>query len=807
MPCPDAKITQLLTDSRRLNNPAGVLFFAIPTRKNSGTRYIDDLYHAGVRNFVVPTSYDKKPAGANVWRVDDVVSALQSVAQAHRQRFHIPVIGITGSNGKTIVKDWLVQMLAPSKRVVASPKSYNSQIGVPLSVWQISETDEVAIFEAGISREGEMAALQRVIRPTIGILTNIGSAHDEGFASRRRKIEEKLLLFTECEVLLYCGDDKEVTEVLRSDSRFQHIPTRTWGEGCDCNLRLLNKEVCGEQTHLTIALNTHDSHLPSSYTITIPFAHDVAVRNALTCLLLLAYLGYREDYQIAACRSLTEVETRMQLVDGVENSMIINDTYSLDLNSLDIALDYLQRQHYHEKRTLVVSDLLQSGQPENTLYANVAAMVRRHGVTRLVGVGEALCRQATLFEDIPAEFFPTTEDFLQRVDPESFAHQTVLLKGARLFGFERIAERLRRHSHETVLEVNLDALVHNMNYYRTFLRPTTRLMAMVKASGYGAGTVEVAAALQQAGADYLTVAYADEGVALRRGGITLPIMVMNPEPAAFDDIVRHRLEPDLYSFRILHLFADYVQHCGEHDYPVHIEFDTGMHRLGFGQADSQRLLSEVEMLRGVLQVQSVFSHLACSEDPTEDDFTRLQIERLQQWSVGLPGMRHILNSSGIARFAESQMDMVRLGLGLYGVAPQEELQQGLRTVSRLVSRISQIKDIPQGESVGYNRRWVATRPSRIAILTIGYADGLHRGLGNGHGHVCIGSHEAPIIGSVCMDMCFVDVTDIPCREGDEAVLFGEADLLQRNAEAAGTIPYELLTAVAPRVKRVYYYEG
>ncbi|MBQ8702820.1 MAG: bifunctional UDP-N-acetylmuramoyl-tripeptide:D-alanyl-D-alanine ligase/alanine racemase [Bacteroidales bacterium] len=780
VPVCDAEVLHLLTDSRSLTDPRGTLFFAIPTKRNSGTRYVDDLYRAGVRQFVVPDGSVFDYPDANIWQVSDVVTALQQVAADHRRQFDIPVVGITGSNGKTVVKDWLVQLLSPDRRVVASPKSYNSQIGVPLSVWQMSGEHEIALFEAGISQPGEMEALERVIQPTIGILTNIGSAHDENFASREQKLQEKMKLFSSCSVVISASDC---------------VPEAG-------NVPLQLRSVAATDQSSTLSLRYRDT----DFSVTIPFTDRASQENVLACIALMLYLGYSPAVIADRCAQLTPVEMRMELGEGAGNSLLINDSYSLDLNSLTIALDYLAHQQHHFRRTLIMSDIPQAGLDDRTLYSQVARLLHQRGVGRFIGIGPAVSRCADLFSDMESSFYASTDDFLGRHDRNSFHNETILLKGARSFGFERIAKVLQRKSHETVMEVNLDALVHNLNYYRSQLQPSTRLMAMVKASSYGAGTVEVASTLQFNHVDYLTVAYVDEGVELRRNGITLPIMVMNPEPAGFDDIVRYRLEPDIYSFRILDLFAAHLRAGGHADFPIHIEFDTGMHRLGFTGADVEALLRRLEELKGVLRVQSVFSHLACSEDPAMDAFTRRQIARLREWSAALPGIKHILNSSGISRFPEAQMDMVRLGIGLYGVAPEPDVQRQLRQVSRLVTRISQIKDIPAGDTVGYNCRWQASRPSRIAILTIGYADGLHRGLGNGNGRVAIGGREAPIIGSICMDMCFVDVTDLPCREGDRAVIFGEGDLLQRNATAAGTIPYELLTAVSPRVKRVYYHE-
>jgi alanine racemase len=800
---PDADIERLLTDSRRLVEPATTLFFAIPTQRNTGCRYIDDLYRAGVRSFVVPTGYKVAHNDVNLWPVDDVVAALQRMAAYRRSCYHIPVVGITGSNGKTVVKDWLVQMLSADRRVVASPKSYNSQIGVPLSVWQMGDNHDIAIFEAGISQTGEMDALRDIIRPTIGIFTNIGQAHEEGFPSLESKIAEKLKLFSSCDTLIYCSDHRPLHDMIATlpDGRPEHL--FTWGSAESNDLQLKNVTTTDGSSTLTLC------HRGTSFTVTIPFVDRASRENVMHCIALMLLLGYPADTIARRCAALTAVEMRLEMDEAADDCLLINDSYSLDLSSLNIALDQLAHQRQHPRRTLIMSDIPQSALDRRTLYGQVAHLLRQRGVDRFIGIGPSLSDLADLFAPIAAtEFYSSTDDFLAHISTTSFHDETILLKGARLFGFERIAKLLQRKSHETVMEVNLDALVNNLHYYRSRLAQGTRLMAMVKASSYGAGTVEVASTLQFNHVDYLTVAYIDEGVELRRGGITLPIMVMNPEPAGFDDIVRYRLEPDIYSFRILDLFADHLASSASvtEPFPIHIEFDTGMHRLGFTGNDVERLHERLGALRNLLRVESVFSHLACSEDPTMDDFTHRQIDRLREWSHGLPGIKHILNSSGISRFPEAQMDMVRLGIGLYGVAPEPEVQARLRQVSRLVTRISQIKDIPAGDTVGYNCRWCATRPSRIAILTIGYADGLHRGLGNGRGRVSINGHEAPIIGSVCMDMCFVDVTDVDCREGDRAVIFGEGDLLQRNATAAGTIPYELLTAVAPRVKRVYYHE-
>ena len=805
----DDTILHLLTDSRTLSEADGTLFFAIPTKRNSGCRYIDGLYQRGVRNFIVPADYAADYRDANLWRVNDVLLALQRIAASHRSQFSIPVVGVTGSNGKTIVKDWLVQLLSTEHRIVSSPKSYNSQIGVPLSVWQMSHEFDMAIFEAGISEAGEMARLQHIIEPSIGIFTNVGQAHDENFLTRKQKVAEKLQLFTHCDVLIYSLAHKEIHSVLSEIESFHSLNRFTWGTSADSDVHLLSTDVADHFSTLNI------SYKESIFAVTIPFVDRASQENVMHCVTLMLYLGYAPEVIAARCASLTSVEMRLEMNEAVNNCLLINDSYSLDINSLSIALDYLQYEQQHFRKTLIISDFMQTGIPDNELYSQVAQLVAQRGISRLIAIGPALCHNRNCFSDIETLFFDSTDNFLQDYDFNTFQNETILLKGARIFGFEKIAKLLQRKSHETIMEVNLGAMIHNLNFYRSRIRPETKLMAMVKAASYGAGKVEVANTLQFNHVDYFTVAYTDEGVDLRRNGIHVPIMVMNPEEASFDDIIKYRLEPDIYSFRILDLFATRVRLFGGR-MAIHVEFDTGMHRLGFSEDDIPLLAERLNQCADCLEVKSIFSHLACADDPSMDDFTHGQINRFRSWSdrldslierpAGVKILHHILNSSGIARFPEAQMDMVRLGIGLYGVAPEPDVQAQLQQVSRLVTRISQLKDIAEGESVGYNRRWIASRPSRIAIIPIGYADGFNRHLGYEQGHVIISGHEVPIIGSICMDMCFVDVTGVECAEGDPVVLFGEADLLQRNAAAAGTIPYEMLTSVSPRVKRVYFQE-
>ncbi|MBQ0015438.1 MAG: bifunctional UDP-N-acetylmuramoyl-tripeptide:D-alanyl-D-alanine ligase/alanine racemase [Bacteroidales bacterium] len=806
----------LLTDSRKLTSASRSLFFAIPTARNTGFRYVVELYDKGVRNFIVSNNLTLEERevlqtikDANVWMVPDVVRALQQLAEEHRAKYDIPIIGITGSNGKTIVKDWLYQMLSVDRRVVISPRSYNSQIGVPLSVWQLSGSAELGVFETGISLPGEMDKLRRVINPTIGIFTNIGQAHDENFLSTSHKIAEKLQLFLNADTLIYCSDYQEIHSAILRAEGLRNVKRFTWGHSPDDMLRVCSQELVNGHTII------HISYQGQETAVSIPFVDRASTENALHCIATMLYLGYDLSTVVHRSANLTPIEMRLEMKEGTHNCLLINDGYSLDLNSLSIALEVLANDTTHTKHTLILSDMVQTGMFETDLYEEVAQLLKLRKVDCLVGIGDALCRNKHLFDVPKSYFYIDTDEFLKKHALSRFNNETVLIKGARVFRFEHIVKMLQRKTHETIMEVDLNALVNNLNYYRSRINSTTKMMAMVKASSYGAGTVEVANVLQYNNVDYLTVAYSDEGVELRRGGVSLPIMVMNPEESSFQDIIQYNLEPDIYSFRIFELFASaaslFVK--GGKKIPIHIELDTGMHRLGFGYQDLNELSARLSEKDCPLRVQSIFSHLACSEDPAMDDFTRTQIDRFRKWSTELKKSLkddsvccHILNSSGITRFPEAQMDMVRLGIGLYGISPEPDVQRHLLSVSKVKTRVSQVKDIPKGDSVGYNRRWIAQCDSRIAIIPIGYADGLSRILGNGVGKVFINGHQAPIIGSICMDMCFVDVTGISCAEGTEVVIFGDAKQLVNLADLAGTISYEVLTSVSPRVKRVYYRE-
>ena len=808
-------ISLILTDSRKLTDPPVTIFFAIQTKRNSGVKYVSELYKKGVRNFVLPTAVEhdeqygfNRLVDANLFYVKDTVRALQVLVSNHRNRFDMPVIGITGSNGKTIVKDWIVQLLSDDRQIVSSPKSYNSQIGVPLSVWQMAEEHNLGVFEAGISEVGEMSNIQEVINPTIGIFTNIGQAHDENFINRKQKIAEKLQLFSHCQTLIYCTDHDDIHSMLSSIEAFRDTICFTWSTKHK-EAKVLLKEIKSgsKSTLMKIEYCTDEQW------VEIPFSDKASVENAMHSITLMLFLGYSLEQISARTKKLTPVAMRLELNEGINDCLLINDGYSLDLNSLIIALDFVQQEQQHSKKTLIMSDIIQTGIDEAELYEGVAKLIEQKNITKFIGIGEALCRNKDKFS-MESLFFSTTNDFLKHYLFSNFQSETILLKGARIFEFESIAKVLQRKSHQTIMEVNLEALVRNLNYFRSRISPDTKIMAMVKAFSYGAGNVEIANTLQFHNVDYLTVAYADEGVELRKSGITLPIMVMNPEEESFDDIIKYNLEPDIYSFRIL---DDFVQaaslYCRKNEkISIHIELDTGMHRLGFMEDDISELIDRLKDAK-TIEVKSFFSHLACSEDSEMDHFTRSQIAKFRTWSTLLKDrlgrkdvLCHILNSSGIVRFPEAEMDMVRLGIGLYGIAPDPEIQKQLTLISKLKTKISQIKAIPQGDTVGYNCKWIAKRDSRIAIIPIGYADGLDRKLGDEVGKVLVNGKVAPIIGRICMDMSFVDVTDVECKETDEVVIFGDSDLLHQMADSIGTISYEILTSVSQRVKRVYFWE-
>jgi Alr-MurF fusion protein len=803
-------IRDILIDSRKLISPDQCLFFALSSKRNDGHKYIPELYSKGVRDFIVarvPSDIESYPE-ANFILVKNTLLALQALVRVHREKFNIPVIGITGSNGKTVVKEWLYQLLSKDRKTIRSPKSYNSQIGVPLSVWQLDTPYEIAIFEAGISEPDEMTKLETIIKPTIGIFTNIGEAHGENFMSLQQKVGEKLYLFTHVKTLIYCLDHPEVREVIIRSGISKNIKTFTWSFKQEADLFI--REVKKDDSQRTMIKGTYKG---KEITIKIPFADGASVENAIHCWAVMLLLEYDPEQLAPRFENLQPIAMRLELKDGINHCTIINDSYNSDINSLSIAIDFLRQQANHKKKTIVISDILQSGKDEDELYGDIAAIIQSKKIDRLIGIGPAISRQAEKF-NLDKAFYLNTEDFLHRFSFAAFNNEVILLKGARVFEFELISQALQQKTHETVLEINLNALEHNLNYYRSLLKPETKIMAMVKAFSYGIGSFEVANALQFHRIDYLAVAYADEGVELRKAGITIPIMVMNPDEESFDSIIQHGLEPEIYSHRILEKLEKAIKkNILPKDKPVkiHIKLDTGMHRLGFMEDDLQSLVEKLQVNR-MIYVQSVFSHLAASEDAAESDFTRLQIEVFERMSsqilaqTGHPVMMHILNSAGITRYPEAQYNMVRLGISLYGVASLDEEQPKLESVARLKSIISQIKTIKAGESVGYNRAFKAKKEMKMAIVPIGYADGLSLTLSNGKGHLLVGGKLVPFVGKVCMDMCMLDLTGIDAEEGDEVIIFGPERPLQDLAKEMGTIPYEVLAGLSRRVKRVYYHE-
>lgn len=816
---PSLVITELLFDSRLLTSPGNTLFFSLKSNRNNGNKYIDELYNKGVRCFVVEESLSSLYPLSHFIVVKDTLKALQELAAHHRNNFFLPVIGITGSNGKTIIKEWLYQILSPEMPVARSPKSYNSQIGVPMSVWQLNELHQAAIFEAGISRPGEMQNLEKIIRPTIGIFTNIGEAHGKNFDNIRHKVEEKLKLFLKVDTLIYCSDHKEIKEAVEK----KNINTFSWSRKdnkADVQIYSIEK---GEGGTIISAVRRNSQTQNDSQIfkfsdsqiqkIRIPFTDDASIENAIHCWLAAMRLEIPDNVIETKMQQLCPVEMRMELKSGINNCEVINDSYNSDFNSLTIALDFMNQHHHSKEKVVILSDILQSELKEEDLYENIAHLLRNKGVTSLIGIGEAMSRQQNKF-DINKIFYKDTKDFLTNHKIEDFHNQMILLKGARDFSFEKISRLLEEKAHESILEINLDNLVKNMNYYRSKLKNGTKLMVMVKAFAYGSGNFEVSNVVEFHRADYLTVAYADEGIELRRKGISLPIMVMTPEANTFESIIKNNLEPDIYSFRSLTLLEDAIKKL---DKPlkspigIHIKLDTGMHRLGFLKNDIDELLTRLKKNSNII-VKSVFSHLAGSDSEKFNDFTSLQINNFEEMSSKIIEafpykiLRHILNSAGISRFTDYQYDMVRLGIGIYGVPPCDEDRGKLKNVVSLKTTIVQIKEYECGETVGYSRRGVINRKSKIGVVPIGYADGLKRQLGNGNACFYVNGKAAPIIGNICMDMCMIDLTDIECKENDTAILFDENHSIERIAEACDTIAYEILTSISQRVKRIYYHE-
>lgn len=801
----EACIDWLLTDSRSLAFAETTLFFAIRTKLGDGHHYIPELYRRGVRNFVVgnvPANYETDYPDANFLLVVSPLKALQRLAERHREEYDLPIIGVTGSNGKTVVKEWLYQLLSPSMHVTRSPRSYNSQVGVPLSVWLLNEHTQVGVFEAGISQPGEMAALKAIIQPTIGVMTNIGPAHQENFATIQEKCLEKISLFKDADVIVYCADDAVISECMAVS--LYTGDTIAWSTS-NTDATLYIRSITKKADHTDIVYR----FLGVENSMSIPFTDDASVQDSIHSLAVCLYLHLQPTDIAQRMVQLEPVAMRLEVMQGVRGCTLINDTYNSDVTSLDIALDFMNRrpEQGNKPKTLILSDILQTGLSTTELYAQVADMIERRGIDRLIGVGPEISAAHALF-NVKKVFFPTSDALTESGLLDTMSNEMVLIKGSRKFGFEQITAALSLRVHETTLDVNLEAIAENLNFYRSFMKPETKITCMVKASAYGAGSVEIAKTLQDRGVDYLAVAVADEGADLRRAGITTGIIVMNPEMTAFNTLFQYDLEPEVYSFKLLDALVHAAEKQGIQGFPVHIKLDTGMHRLGFNPLKDVPQIIERLKHQSAIVPRSVFSHFVGSDSPDFDEFSARQFqlfdEASQQLQRAFPNkiLRHICNSAGIERFPERHLDMVRLGLGLYGIDPIDNRR--LHNVTSLRTTILQIRNVPKGDSIGYSRRSFVERDSRIAAIPIGYADGLNRHLGNRNGYCLVNGQKAPYIGNICMDVCMIDVTGIDCKEGDTVEIFGDNLPVTVLSDKLDTIPYEVLTSVSNRVKRVYF---
>lgn len=790
-------IDNVSIDSRSLQNNEKTLFFALVGPNNDAHIYISALIEKGVQNFVVTHIPEGLKNKANFLVVENTLDALQQFAAYHRSLFKFPVIGLTGSNGKTIVKEWLNFLLSPDFNIIRSPKSYNSQVGVPLSVISINGKHNLGIFEAGISKMNEMEKLEVIIKPTIGIITNIGSAHDEGFIDLDKKIIEKLKLFKHSKIIIY---QKNKTVDALIDPKMQPF---SWSYNDETADVFISKKEIQDKTILQIR------YANANFEIQIPFQDDASVENAITCLMVLLSFKYDKTTIQNRMQWLYPVEMRLKVKNGINNTTLIDDSYSSDFQSLKIALDFLESQKQYKNKTVILSDIFQSGLSNEELYSKVSQLIISNKISRVIGIGETISSFKDKFTNCTT--FKNTADFISNFNTLNFGNETILIKGARHFQFEEIVSLLEEKTHETVLEINLNAISHNLNFYKSKLKLTTKMMVMVKAFGYGSGGFEIAKLLEHHKVDYLGVAFADEGISLKNAGINLPVMVLNPETTSFLAIIQHHLEPEIYSLKGLNAFLKIAKQRKLKHFPIHIKLDTGMHRLGFEEENLEELIATLKGNQ-TIEVKSILSHMATSDDLKHHDFAHSQIDLFEKLSsklireLQIKPIRHLLNTSGISNFPKAQYDMVRLGIGLYGVSNDVEEQKQLENVGTLKSVISQIRTVKSGESVGYGRLFIAQKSTKIATIPIGYADGISRHWGNGLGFVTINNQKATIVGSVCMDMLMADVSEINCKEGDQVIIFGESPTVSFMAKQLQTIPYEILTSISQRVKRIFYRE-
>lgn len=788
-------VSHISIDSRSLQNGNNTLFFAIKGQNHDAHLYLEELIVKGVRYFVVESIPEHLSEKANFIIVENSLKALQQTAIGYRKQFDFPFLGITGSNGKTIVKEWLNFLLSPNHLIVRNPKSYNSQVGVSLSILGIEGNYDLGVFEAGISLPNEMSNLEQIIQPKFGILTTIGSAHDEGFPNREEKIKEKIKLFENCTDIFLEKNDKIETLLPKNSNK------HTWSFSDENAQLFVSKKNYRDSTELTF------KNKDNSFSVNIPFTDENSIENVITCVNFMLFLGEEITFIQKRVSELYPIELRLQAKKGINNCMVIDDSYSVDYPSLKIALDFLEQQKLHNKKTIILSDIFSDGIAIETLYDQVKQLLSKNKIERIITIGETIGKQ---LNDLPNVIsFATTQEFLQQFNLQSFQNETILVKGARGFNFHEIVVVLEEKNHETILEINLDAISHNLNFYKSKLKPETKIMVMVKAFGYGNGGYEIAKLLEHHKVDYLGVAFADEGIELRKAGIATPIMVLNPENSSFRAMIAYNLEPEVYSISGLQAFLKIAQEQNISNYPIHIKLDTGMHRLGF-EAHSISELCSLLKNNNFVKVKSVFSHLAASDDLQFDDFTQLQFQRFDamfeeiEKIVASKPIRHILNTSGIFNYADKQMEMVRLGIGLYGIGNSEQELQSLENVSTLKTIISQIRAVLPEESIGYSRRFRVTENIKVATIPVGYADGIRRAWGNEKGFVTINNQKATILGSICMDMMMVDVTNISCKEGDEVIVFGLNPKVTEMANSIETIPYEILTGISQRVKRIFY---
>ena len=788
-------IKNIAYDSRTLFSVNDTAFLAINTSKNSGEKYIQSAIEKGI-DIIISENYFPQYENITWIIVDNSILFLQKIAKYHLDQFDLKTIGITGSNGKTIVKEWLYQSLFHDYATVKSPKSFNSQLGMPLSLLEISKKHQLGIFEVGISKPDEMEILESIFSPNIGILTHIGAAHSSNFDSVEELIDEKIKLFTNSEIIIFNGDNELVFNKI--DEIYSSKKLTSFGFK-NHNDVFIKNDWKNRSQEIVI------QYFDEEFSVPVYQRDEATISNVLCVICVLKEFGFENDKIVQKLNSLKSVEMRLESVNGIRNNLIINDSFNLDLDSLKIAFQNIN-EYNKPNKALILTDFVE-GKNADQLYQEVASLTNEQNFNSVFLIGDEITKLERLFEATTFTFNNTTE-LIDSVNLHQIEDHLILLKGARKFEIEKVKSYLELQKHDTVLEVNLNSILHNINVHKALLKPKTKMMAMVKAYSYGLGGYEIAEFLQHHHIDYLGVAYADEGVDLRKNGITTPIMVMNPEQHSYNIIIDFNLEPEIYSFRVLELFNEKLIQKGiQHRYPIHIKLETGMHRLGFKKDELAELIDKLNSMN--VQVKSIFSHLSSSDDDEEKEYTLEQIHIFNENSLALitglndQPIRHILNTSGIVNFADYQFDMVRIGIGMVGISANAEIKKQLKSAVTFKTVISQISEIKAGDSVGYNRRFKTEKDSNIATIPVGYADGIPRLIGNNVGFVGIRNNLFPIVGNVCMDMMMIDLGDFIVKEGEEVIIFNSNPSLEEFAGYCKTISYEVLTSISRRVKRIY----